>query len=240
MNFEVIPAVDLRGGRCVRLFQGDYAQETVFADDPVSVAQRWEAEGAHRLHVVDLDGARARESVQLAVVRRIAAAVGIPVQLGGGLRTREAVWAALDAGVERAIVGSAALDVELAAGLFTEFGERLVVGLDARDGRVAVEGWTEDSGAEVTDLARRLEAAGARRIIFTDISRDGTLAGPSVAATRALAEALAIPVIASGGVGCAADLQALAKLAPRGVEGVIVGKALYTGDVRLSEVLALP
>lgn len=235
MSFEVIPAIDLRGGRCVRLFQGDYARETVFADDPVAVARRWEAEGARRLHVVDLDGARAGEPVQLEVVRRIAATVAIPVQLGGGLRERGSIAAALDAGVARAIVGTAALDVDYARALCAEFGERLVVGLDARDGRVAVHGWTADSGVAALELARQLQEAGARRVIYTDIARDGTLQGPSLASTRALAEALTIPVIASGGVGRPDDLRALAELHSLGVEGVIVGRALYTGAVSLAD-----
>jgi phosphoribosylformimino-5-aminoimidazole carboxamide ribotide isomerase len=238
VNFQVIPAIDLRAGRCVRLFQGDYARETVFADDPVAVARRWEAEGARRLHLVDLDGARAGEPLQLPVVRAVAAAVRIPVQLGGGLRHRAAVQAALDAGVERAIIGTAALDLEHAAALFAQFGERLAVGIDARGGRVAVQGWEQESGWDAVDLARRLEGLGARRIIFTDIARDGTLTGPALEATRSLAESLAIPVIASGGIGTPADLQALAALAPSGIEAAIVGRALYTGAIRLPQVIA--
>jgi phosphoribosylformimino-5-aminoimidazole carboxamide ribotide isomerase len=234
-RFEVIPAIDLRGGRCVRLFQGDYHQETVFADDPVAVACRWEAEGAGRIHLVDLDGAREGRPVQLAVVGRIAAAVRVPVQLGGGLRDAAAVESALAAGVERAIVGTAALEVAAAGALLAEFGERLAVGLDARGGRVAVRGWREDSGREVVELARELVAVGARRFIFTDIERDGTLRGPSLDATRALAAATGVPVTASGGIGSLADLRAVAALSRWGVDGVIVGRALYTGAVRLAD-----
>jgi len=238
VNFQVIPAIDLRAGRCVRLFQGEYARETVFADDPVAVARRWEAEGARRLHLVDLDGARAGRPLQIAVVREIAAAVNVPVQLGGGLRSRENVQAALEAGVDRAIIGTAALDLTHAAALFAEFGERLAVGIDARGGRVAIQGWEQESGWDALELARRLEALGARRVIFTDIARDGTLTGPALEATRAIAESLSIPVIASGGVGARADLHALAALAPAGVEGAIVGRALYTGAIHLPQVLS--
>lgn len=240
MNFLVIPAIDLRGGRCVRLFQGDYDRETVYGDDPVAMARRWEAEGARRLHVVDLDGAREGRPAQLEVVRRIVEALEIPVQLGGGLRDAAAVRAALDAGVERAIIGTAAVDTEIARPLFEEFRERLAVGLDARAGRVAVRGWREDSGRDAIELARELAALGARRFIFTDIATDGTLAGPAVDATRALAQAVDVPVIASGGVGSIDDLRALAALAECGVEGVIVGKALYVGSVHLREAVSPP
>jgi phosphoribosylformimino-5-aminoimidazole carboxamide ribotide isomerase len=236
MTFEVIPAIDLRGGRCVRLFQGDYAQETVFGDDPEAMARRWEREGARRLHVVDLDGARAGAPLQLEVVRRITASVTVPVQVSGGLRDREAVVAALAAGAQRAIIGTAALNGELARELCREFGDQLVIGIDARGGRVAVRGWLEESGREALELARDLEAAGAPRIIFTDIGRDGTLSGPALEATRDLVQALSIPVIASGGIGSPDDVRAVAALAPLGVEGVIIGRALYIGAVNLSEV----
>jgi phosphoribosylformimino-5-aminoimidazole carboxamide ribotide isomerase len=237
--FEVIPAIDIRGGRCVRLFQGDYAQETVFGEDPVEMARRWEGEGARRLHVVDLDAARTGEPVNLAVVGRIAAALAIPVQMGGGVRDGAGVRRALEAGVERAILGTAAAETpEAAAALFAEFGERLVLGLDARDGRVAVAGWRETTAWSAVDLARQLAAAGARRVIYTDIATDGTGRGPSLVSTRALAEALDIPVIASGGVGTLDHIRAVAGLEGAGVEGVIVGKALYTGAVSLRDALA--
>jgi len=235
--FEIIPAIDIRGGRCVRLFQGDYAQETVYGDDPVEMARRWEGEGASRLHVVDLDAARSGRPENLEVVRRIAAALSIPVQMGGGVRDRKAVLRTLDAGVARAIIGTAAAgDPDAAAALFGEFGDRLVLGLDARDGKVAVAGWQETTAWDAANLARRLQEVGARRVIYTDISTDGTGAGPSLESTRRLAEALKIPVIASGGIGSPDHLQEVAQLAPYGVEGVIVGRALYTGAVRLHEV----
>lgn len=239
-DFEVIPAIDLRGGRCVRLRQGDYARETVYGDDPVAMARRWEDEGAARLHLVDLDGAREGRPAQLEIAARIASAVCIPVQLGGGLRDAMAVRAALEAGAQRAIVGTAAAeDPERARSLFAEFGDRLILGLDARDGRVAVRGWETASGWDALELAGEMVAAGARRIIYTDIARDGMLTGPAVESTRRLAEAVHVPVIASGGVAKVEDIRRLADLALAGVEGVIVGRALYTGKVRLAEAVAI-
>jgi phosphoribosylformimino-5-aminoimidazole carboxamide ribotide isomerase len=238
-TFEVIPAIDIRGGKCVRLLQGDYAQETVFDADPIAVARRWEAEGASRIHVVDLDGARDGTPANLAVITAICAAVGVPVQLGGGLRDAATIRRVLSAGVERAIVGTVATDPEQARALIDAFGARLVIGIDARDGRVAVRGWRETTEVEAVRLAQTLESLGAARVIYTDIGVDGTLEGPNVAAMRAMAEALQIPVIASGGVGSAGDIRRLASLAPLGVEGVIVGRALYTGAVSLAA-LSIP
>lgn len=239
MAFEILPAIDLRGGRCVRLLQGDYARETVFSDDPVAMARRWVEAGARRLHIVDLDGARSGRSGNLEVIRRIAAAVPLPIQLGGGIRDRAAVLAALEAGVQRVILGTtlvtgdpAAVDVLLA-----EFGERAVIGVDARDGRVAVQGWTEMTDRDAVELAQELEGRGARRLVYTDISSDGMLAGPNVEGIRRMAEALSIPVIAAGGVSSAQDVRQLSALEPLGLEGIIIGKALYTGAVRLEELL---
>ncbi len=239
MAFEILPAIDLRGGRCVRLLQGDYARETVFSDDPVAMARRWVEAGARRLHIVDLDGARSGRSGNLEVIRRIAAAVPLPIQLGGGIRDRAAVLAALEAGVQRVILGTtlvtgdpAAVDVLLA-----EFGERAVIGVDARDGRVAVQGWTEMTDRDAVELAQELEWRGARRLVYTDISSDGMLAGPNVEGIRRMAEALSIPVIAAGGVSSAQDVRQLSALEPLGLEGIIIGKALYTGAVRLEELL---
>jgi phosphoribosylformimino-5-aminoimidazole carboxamide ribotide isomerase len=239
MAFEILPAIDLRAGRCVRLLQGDYARETVFSDDPVAMARRWAGAGAQRLHVVDLDGARSGRPENLTVIRQIAAAVPLPVQLGGGIRDREAVLAALDAGVERVILGTTLITGEptLIDRLLAEFGDRIVVGVDARDGRVAIQGWTETTDRDAVELARELEARGARRLVYTDISSDGMLAGPNVEGVRRMAEALSIPVIAAGGVSSAEDVRRLAAMEPVGLEGVIIGKALYTGAVRLEELL---
>jgi phosphoribosylformimino-5-aminoimidazole carboxamide ribotide isomerase len=239
MAFEILPAIDLRGGRCVRLLQGDYASETVFSDDPVAMARRWSEARARRLHIVDLDGARSGHSENLAVVRRIAAEVPLPIQLGGGIRNRGAVLAALEAGVERVILGTALVTGDPAAvdALLAEFGEGVVVGVDARDGRVAVQGWTQTTDRDAVELARELEGRGARRLVYTDISSDGMLAGPNLEGIRRMAEALSIPVIAAGGVSSAADVRRLAALEPLGLEGAIIGKALYTGAVRLEELL---
>jgi phosphoribosylformimino-5-aminoimidazole carboxamide ribotide isomerase len=239
MPFEILPAIDLRGGRCVRLLQGDYARETVFSDDPAAMARRWADAGARRLHVVDLDGARTGRPENLSIVRQIAASVAVPVQLGGGIRDREAVLAALEAGVERVILGTALVTgaPNVIDALLAELGEQVVVGVDARDGRVAVQGWTETTGRDVVELARELESRGARRLVYTDISSDGMLAGPNLEGIRRMVEALSIPVIAAGGVSSAADVRRLAELAPLGLEGVIIGKALYTGAVRLEELL---
>lgn len=239
MAFEILPAIDLRAGRCVRLLQGDYARETVFSDDPIAIARRWAEAGARRLHIVDLDGARLGRSENLPVVSRIAAAVPLPIQLGGGIRDRAAILAALEAGVQRVILGTALVTGDAAAveALLGEFGEQAVVGVDARDGRVAVQGWTQTTDRDATELARELEARGARRLIYTDIRSDGMLAGPNLDGIRRMCEALSIPVIAAGGVSSAEDVRRLAELAPLGLEGAIIGKALYTGAVRLEELV---
>jgi phosphoribosylformimino-5-aminoimidazole carboxamide ribotide isomerase len=239
MAFEIFPAIDLRAGRCVRLLQGDYARETVFSDDPVGIAQRWAAAGARWLHIVDLDGARTGISENLPVVARIAAAVPLPIQLGGGMRDRTAILAALDAGVRRVILGTTLLtgEPEAVDAMLREFGERTVAGVDARGGRVAVQGWTETTDRDAVELARELEARGARRLVYTDITSDGMLAGPNREGVRRMAEALSIPVIAAGGVSKPDDVRRLATLEPLGLEGVIIGKALYTGAVRLEELL---
>ncbi len=236
----IYPAIDLRGGRCVRLVEGDFGRETVYGDDPVAVARRWEGAGARWLHVVDLDGARAGTPAQLDLVARIAAAVAIPVQVGGGLRDRRAVESVLAAGVERAIVGTVAVrDPDLCEELCRAFPGRVVVGIDAREGIARVSGWEEGSTARATDLARTVARRGAAAIVYTDIARDGTERGPNVDETAAVARAAQVPVIASGGVGSLAHIQSVAARAADGIEGVIVGKALYTGAVSLSDALDL-
>jgi phosphoribosylformimino-5-aminoimidazole carboxamide ribotide isomerase len=239
MAFEILPAIDLRGGRCVRLFQGDYARETVHSDDPAAMARRWADAGARRLHVVDLDGSRLGRPENLPVIRQITASVSIPVELGGGIRDRASVLAAFEAGVERVILGTAVATGERAAtnALLAEFGERIVVGVDARDGRVAVQGWTETTDLDPVDLAQQLQARGARRLIHTDIAVDCTLTGPNLAGIRRMVEALSIPVIAAGGVSSSEDVRRLAELETLGLEGVIIGQALYTGAVRLEELV---
>jgi phosphoribosylformimino-5-aminoimidazole carboxamide ribotide isomerase len=235
----VYPAIDLRAGRCVRLVEGDFGRETVYGDDPVAMARRWEAAGARWLHVVDLDGARAGAPVQADIVASICRAVSIPVQTGGGLRDEAAVRAVLDAGVARAIVGTVAVrDPALCAELCRTFPGKIAVGIDARDGIARVAGWEEGSAVRAADLARTVAGRGAATIVYTDIGRDGTERGPNVEETVAVARAAGIPVIASGGVGSVAHVRAVAARAGDGIEGVIVGRALYTGAVALEDALA--
>lgn len=236
MSLAVYPAIDIRGGRCVRLVQGDYARETVFGDDPVEMALRWVTEGADRLHLVDLDGAKAGKPANGEAVRRICAAVDVPVQLGGGLRTGDDLAAAFDAGVRWAVLGSKALsDPEFLRESASRHPGRLVLGLDARGGRVATEGWLETSATLAADLARRVEDAPLFSVVFTDIARDGTLGGPNLDALREIVVATRLPVIASGGVARSSDLDAIGAT---GAFGVIVGRALYDGAVTLAELLA--
>ena len=236
----IFPAIDIRGGKCVRLTEGDFARETVFADDPAEMARRWADEGAQYLHVVDLDGALRGAPVNLDAVSRILAAVDIPVQLGGGLRDRRGVEAALASGVSRVILGSAAVkNPALVAELCAEYGEKIVVGIDARGGVVSVEGWSESGGVGAAALARQMAQAGVRRVIYTDISRDGTLGGVNAAATAQLARESGLRVIASGGVAGLADIRAVKAVEADGVEGVIAGKALYTGALSLPAALAV-
>lgn len=233
----IIPGIDLKDGKCVRLYQGDYNQVTVFSDDPAQVGIRWRDEGAQYLHVVDLDGSKAGRPVNLEVIAQIKAASGLPVEVGGGIRKEATVLELLGRGVDRVILGTAALrDPEMTGQLCRKYGEKIVIGIDARNGLVAVEGWTETSGVLATDLARQLVQLGAQRFIYTDISRDGTLTEPNYAAFSEFAEAAGKPVIASGGV---ARTDQVRKLAELGAEGVIIGRALYTGDVKMAELLAV-
>ncbi|MGE3909338.1 MAG: 1-(5-phosphoribosyl)-5-[(5-phosphoribosylamino)methylideneamino]imidazole-4-carboxamide isomerase [Chloroflexota bacterium] len=234
--FEIIPAIDLQGGKCVRLVQGDFDRSTVYGDDPASMAQRWEAAGASRIHVVDLDGAKEGGPRQLSVVREIVKAVRVPVQLGGGLRTVSDIAAAVDAGVDRVMVGTKAIeDPSFVDTALARFGAVVGVGIDARDGRVAVRGWVDVSDVDALDLARSMAERGVQTIVYTDISRDGMLTGPNLDAMRNMAEAVpSVAVIASGGVGKPADIL---ELASTGTVGVIVGKAIYTGNVDLAEAI---
>ncbi len=234
--FEVIPAIDLQGGRCVRLVQGDFDQSTVYGDDPAAMARRWEAAGASRIHVVDLDGAKQGSPRQLTVVDQIVKAVRVPVQLGGGLRTAEDIAAALAVGVDRVMVGTKAIEDPAFVNVVLErFGERVGIGIDAKDGRVAVRGWVDVSDVDALDLARSMAERGVRTIVYTDIARDGMLTGPNVDAMRRMAEAVpSVAVIASGGVGKPADILDLTET---GTVGVIVGKAIYTGNVDLAQAI---
>jgi phosphoribosylformimino-5-aminoimidazole carboxamide ribotide isomerase len=227
----ILPAIDLRGGRCVRLRQGDYAQETVFGDDPAGMARRWVEQGARYLHLVDLDGARQGRPVNGDSVRRIVQAAGVPCQLGGGLRTEEHLAEALRWGVDRVILGTRALlDPAGCQALCRRFPGRICLGIDARQGRVAVQGWERDSDTSALELARRCAAWPLAALIYTDISRDGMLEGPNVEATAELAAAVPVPVIASGGVTTLEDIE---RLAARGLAGCIIGRALYEGKLDL-------
>ena len=235
----LFPAIDLHEGRCVRLVQGRFENATTYGDDPVEMAHRWAGEGAEWLHVVDLDGAKAGTPQQLEIVLKIVDAVSIPVQVSGGYRKLEQVEAALDAGAARVILGSIAVHhPDLAREAFQKYGERVVLGLDAKEGKVAVNGWLEVGNQDVVALAREMEKAGARRIIYTDIGRDGLLTGVNVEATQRMSDAVSIPVIASGGVANLEDFTKLKAMRRRGVEGVIIGKALYSGAFTLREALA--
>jgi phosphoribosylformimino-5-aminoimidazole carboxamide ribotide isomerase len=233
----ILPAIDLRGSQCVRLQQGDYARETVFGADPAAMARRWVEQGAACLHLVDLDGAREGRPVNGDSVRAIVAAAGVPCQLGGGLRSDAHVEEALAWGVARVVVGTRALrDPEWCRSLCQRFPDRIAVGIDARDGLVAVEGWLEASDRSALDFARQCGRWGAAAIIYTDISRDGMLEGPNVEATAELAAAVAVPVIASGGV---TTLDDVGRLARRGLYGCIIGRALYEGRIDLAAAVAL-
>ena len=232
---EIIPAIDIRGGRCVRLRQGDYDAETVFDADPVAAAQRWIDAGAARLHAVDLDGARAGAPRHFDILSAIAR-LGTPLQVGGGIRSAATAARYREAGVDRLVLGTAAIrDLPLVEALCREHGAAIVVSLDARDGRLAADGWTTPTRIDVLALARTLADSGVPRLIYTDIERDGTLTAPNADALRRLIAAVPIPVIASGGV---AEVQHLAELAATGAEAAIVGRALYDGAVDLAAAIA--
>ena len=229
-----IPAIDLLGGRCVRLAQGDYAQQTVYGDDPVAMALRWQAAGGQRLHVVDLDGAKEGSPRNHDTIAAIAMTLSIPVQVGGGIRDAATVEKLLTLGVNRCILGTrAAKDPVWAQEMFHTFGDRLILGIDAKNGFVAVKGWQETTTLTAVELAMALKPYGAARIVYTDISRDGMLTGPNVEATARLAAETGMAVIASGGMSTLEDLRQLAQFP--GIEAAIIGRALYTGAIDLTE-----
>jgi phosphoribosylformimino-5-aminoimidazole carboxamide ribotide isomerase len=233
------PAIDIRDGRAVRLMQGDYDRETAYDDDPVAAALRWETDGARWLHVVDLDGARAGEPVNLDLVRRIVAAVGIPIQLGGGLRDSKKVEEAISAGVERVVLGTAAVrDPDVAEAVAAAHGDRVVAAVDARAGKVAAEGWTEPSEMKPAALAQILSARGIERFIYTPVEVDGMMEGPDLDSLQEVAEATEAEMIYSGGVGSIADLDRLASLKLDNLGGVIVGRALYEQRFSVAEAQA--
>ena len=231
----ILPAIDIKDGQCVRLYQGDYAQVTTYDTDPLQVAQRWQEAGANWLHVVDLDGAASGQPVNLELIARMRAATSMHIEIGGGMRSLAHIEHMLAAGIDRVILGTVALtDRTLLEEALKRWGERIAVGLDARNGQVAISGWRETSRVQATNLATELSALGVQRFIYTDIARDGALRGPNLVALQEMQQAIHgtnASLIASGGVSSLADLRAIAAL---GVEGAIVGKAVYTGDVDLA------
>jgi len=232
---EIIPAIDIRGGRCVRLYQGDYAQETVFNEDPVTAALTWYSQGARWLHIVDLDGAVSGEPKNIDVVRQIIRETGLSVELGGGIRREKVAEELLRQGMSRIVLGTAAIEGrELITKLCQRFGEAIAVSLDARDGKIAIRGWQKNTVSEVLQLSREMVAAGARRFIYTDIERDGTLAGPNLDMITGLLTETNVPVIVAGGIS---RLEHLRRISELGAEGAIIGKALYTGDINLGEAI---
>ena len=236
----VIPAIDLKEGKCVRLEQGLMDRDTVFNDNPGAQARVWQDQGAELLHIVDLDGAFAGEPKNRAAIEAIVKALSIPTQLGGGIRDIPTIEAYLDLGIDRVIIGTAAQrNPELVEEACKRFPGRIVVGIDAKNGMVAVQGWAEVTDITAVDLAKKFEGFGVSAIIYTDISRDGMMQGPNIEATRALAESISIPVIASGGVSSLQDIRNLMAVEKSGVTGVITGKAIYTGAIRLAEAVAL-
>ncbi len=233
---EVIPAIDLKGGACVRLYQGDFEQTTVFSTNPAETALRWERAGASRIHVVDLEGSRFGIPTNLEAIRAIVDAASIPVQVGGGIRNAETARALLEAGVERVVLGTAVVeDPELVREICRRWGaERVVIAVDARQGRVATWGWTEDTSVHATELVKEMAALGPRRFLYTDISRDGTMTSPNFDATSALVKNTGMSIIASGGVSRLNDISMVVQT---GAEAVIVGRALYEGSVDLAEAI---
>ncbi len=234
---EIIPSIDIRNGKCVRLYQGDYSRETVFSENPLEVAQHWEALGAPRIHLVDLDGAASGRVVNLKIIETIAGTVHVPTQLGGGIRSLEDIHVVLGLGVKRVILGTVAVEKP---GLVQEVcltaAGSIIVSIDAREGYVATRGWVSSTHLQALDLARKMAGLGVKRFIYTDIARDGTLSGPNYNQLVDLVQFIHLPVIAAGGVS---SLEHLRVLAEAGVEGAIIGKALYTGNIDLKQALAL-
>ena len=232
---RIYPAIDIIDGACVRLVQGDYSQKTTFASDPVEVAQRWESLGGEFIHIVDLDGARSGRMPNFELITTIANILSVPIEVGGGIRDMDAVDMYLENGVQRVIIGTSALSnpkfVEQAV---KKYGDRIAVGIDAKDGMVAVNGWEEVSGTSALDLAKQMEEIGVKYIIYTDIATDGMLKGPNAAAMKEMADAVSVNIIASGGVSSIEDVRILKS---SGVEGAIIGKALYTDRIDLADAI---
>jgi phosphoribosylformimino-5-aminoimidazole carboxamide ribotide isomerase len=236
----IIPAIDIKNGKCVRLFQGRMDKETVFSDDPAAMARRWVDEGAQLIHVVDLDGAVEKRPQNLKSIKKIIDSVDVDIQLGGGVRNENIVKTLIEIGVKRIIVGTEAIkNPKFVKDLCKTLPDRIVVGIDARDGLVAIEGWMKTTRIKAIDLAQQFEDCGVAAINFTDIHRDGMETGPNIEETRRLAEAISIPVVASGGVSSIEDIKNLMPLKAFGVMGVITGRALYTGSLKLKEAIEI-
>ena len=236
----IIPAIDIKNGKCVRLLQGRMDAETVFSDDPSGMARQWEAEGAEIIHVIDLDGAFEKSPQNLNSIKKILETVDTPIQLGGGIRDQKTIEMLMGIGVHRVIIGTEAIrNPQLVRDACKAFPGQIVVGIDARDGFVAIEGWSETTRTKATDLAKQFEDCGVAAINFTDIHRDGMQTGPNIEETRRLAQAISIPVVASGGVSTLEDIQNLIPLEAVGVTGVITGRALYSGTLKLKDAIAI-
>ena len=238
---QILPAIDLKNGKCVRLLQGNKDRETIYSDDPARMALRWQNEGAGYLHLVDLDGAFEGTSKNVEAIRSIVEATNIPAELGGGIRDMGAITKLLSLGLDRVILGTVAVtDPDLVRGAIERFGpQKIVVGIDASKGNVAVKGWEEISEVPALELTLKMKKFGVERIIYTDISKDGMMVGPNIAATKQLAQQSGLKVIASGGVSTLEDVRNVAALEPFGIDGMIIGKALYEGAINLKEALAL-
>lgn len=234
---RIYPAIDIKDGKCVRLFKGNFDDVTVYGDDPAAMAVRWEREGGEFIHVVDLDGAKHGHGVNAGIIKKICASVSVPVQTGGGIRSMEDIEQKLSCGIDRVIIGTSAVrDEDFVRRAVDKYKEKIVIGIDAKDGLVAIEGWEEVSRYKAVEFAQRMERLGVKTIVYTDIATDGTLAGPNVSAMREMAESTSLDIIASGGIG---GLEHIKSLLNTGVEGVIVGKALYTGNVKLAQAIDL-
>jgi phosphoribosylformimino-5-aminoimidazole carboxamide ribotide isomerase len=235
----IIPAIDLKGGRCVRLWQGKEDKETVYSEDPLAVAKMWVKKGARRLHIVDLDGAFRGKPVHLEIAEKIAGEVDVPIEFGGGIREKAILDDVFARGVDYAIIGTRALSSNFVRDACSKFADRIIVSIDTRQGKILAEGWKKESSVKATDLVKELAKAGVKTIIFTDITRDGTLEGLNIEYIQGLLETTDATVIIAGGVASLADIRKLAQLGDRGPTGVIIGKALYDGRVKLEEALAI-
>ena len=236
---QIFPAIDIMGGKCVRLYQGRADTQVVYSENPAEVAKKWVAEGATYLHIVDLDGAMSSSMQNMDSIREIIKAVKIPLQVGGGIRDVETVSTVLQAGISRVIIGTRACDLDFLKSLVSQFGNKIVVGIDAKDGMVSVQGWKEVTSLKALDFAQMVQKTGVGTIIYTDVARDGALRGPNIEAIEKMLDTVDINVIASGGVTSTGDIWSLCQLGKRGLAGIIIGKTLYTGSIKLKEVLEI-